>query len=170
MSVHRRRVPSLCVHPPSGSQPCIVLLYVQYLSCRPLVVPCDASRGRHSPCPLVQPGLINRPSSSVLPFRHCTLPLLHSTSSSTQRPNTAVWHSTRSYPSKSIDTPSNLPFTANMRTTFAFAVLAAIGAQAVPQGVQPISQISDGQIQAPPATAAPVSSYAPVAPSVSHGT
>lgn len=42
-----------------------------------------------------------------------------------------------------------------MRYSFALTVLAAIGAQAAPQAsysVQPISQISDGQIQAPPAT------------------
>jgi hypothetical protein len=41
-----------------------------------------------------------------------------------------------------------------------FALFAAVAA-AVPQGVQPISQISDGQIQAPPATIPSV-----VAPSV----
>jgi hypothetical protein len=41
-----------------------------------------------------------------------------------------------------------------------FALFAAVAA-AVPQGVQPISQISDGQIQAPPATVPSV-----VAPSV----
>lgn len=46
-----------------------------------------------------------------------------------------------------------------MRYSLTLAVLAAIGVQAVPQAsysvVQPISQISDGQIQAPPATSVP---------------
>ncbi|KAF2270557.1 hypothetical protein CC78DRAFT_135316 [Lojkania enalia] len=46
--------------------------------------------------------------------------------------------------------------TTKMRTSFAFAVLAAASANAIPQqSVQPITQISDGQIQAPPATAPP---------------
>lgn len=51
---------------------------------------------------------------------------------------------------------------------YSFALLAAVAA-AAPQ-VQPISQISDGQIQAPPATSVPVAlpsvSVPVVAPSV----
>ena len=50
-----------------------------------------------------------------------------------------------------------------MRFTISLAAL-AIGAVAIPQGdYQPISQISDGQIQAPPATEVPVASSAPAA-------
>lgn len=55
-----------------------------------------------------------------------------------------------------------------MRYSFSLAVLAAIGAQAMPQeSVQPITQISDGQIQAPPATSVPAvpSVSVPVVPS-----
>jgi len=48
-----------------------------------------------------------------------------------------------------------------MRSSFAVLALTAFGAYARPQesvtGVQPITQISDGQIQAPPATAPPAS-------------
>ncbi|KAH7124076.1 hypothetical protein B0J11DRAFT_530624 [Dendryphion nanum] len=64
-----------------------------------------------------------------------------------------------------------------MRYTIALAAFAAIGVQAIPHeshshSVQPISQISDGQIQAPPATSLPSygASSAPVAsPSVTGG-
>ncbi|KAF2442564.1 hypothetical protein P171DRAFT_474887 [Karstenula rhodostoma CBS 690.94] len=49
-------------------------------------------------------------------------------------------------------------------STSAIFAAVAIGAQALPQDVQPITQISDGQIQAPPATA-PAGSYeVPTAP------
>lgn len=48
-----------------------------------------------------------------------------------------------------------------MRSAFAIVALAAVASYALPQesvtAVQPISQISDGQIQAPPATAPPAS-------------
>ncbi|KAF9736194.1 hypothetical protein PMIN06_003823 [Paraphaeosphaeria minitans] len=44
-------------------------------------------------------------------------------------------------------------------STSAIFAAVAIGAQALPQDVQPITQISDGQIQAPPATSAPAASY-----------
>ena len=56
-----------------------------------------------------------------------------------------------------------------MRYTLSLAILAAIGAQALPQetvSVQPITQISDGQIQAPPATSVVPAPSSVVVPSV----
>jgi cytoskeletal protein RodZ len=57
-----------------------------------------------------------------------------------------------------------------MRFSVAFLAVAAIGARAAPQdySVQPISQISDGQIQAPPASAPPASSATPPVVSVTE--
>jgi hypothetical protein len=65
--------------------------------------------------------------------------------------------------------PIHISPSAKMRYAFAITALAAIGAQALPQessydAVQPITQISDGQIQAPPATYVPMP--VPSAPSV----
>ena len=58
-----------------------------------------------------------------------------------------------------------------MRFSLPIVALAAIGAQAIPQSVQPISQISDGQIQAPPATATgPAGSPSAPAPVVPNPT
>ncbi|KAF2253434.1 hypothetical protein BU26DRAFT_515791 [Trematosphaeria pertusa] len=54
-----------------------------------------------------------------------------------------------------------------MRFTISLAVLAAIGAQAAPQ-VNPITQISDGQIQAPSATSEVPTPTATVVPSVTE--
>jgi hypothetical protein len=62
--------------------------------------------------------------------------------------------------------PSKQLLTVKMRYSFTIAALAAVGA-AVPQySVQPISQISDGQIQAPPATSVVVPAV-PSGPAVS---
>jgi hypothetical protein len=115
--------------------------------------PPTTSTDKYSCCLSVPPLPLFTPHSNSIPTRVPVVPLaIFSQRYSTRIP----------YPPP--NTPPNPPkqlLTVKMRYSFTIAALAAVGA-AVPQySVQPISQISDGQIQAPPATSVDV----PVVPS-----